>query len=161
MLAVRRIAGRSVGFRPFRDALERLRVGWELVRSGTLALPVIGVASAATAAGARSGAAGLAATGHVALGGLALTLLNAGSNALNQVCDVTADRINKPRRPLPGGRASVPGALGLAVSLYAAALGAAWGVGQGLRTKIAKMGKVGRHSLDRDPDEFSEKPGVF
>ena len=32
---------------------------------------------------------------------------------------------------------------------------------QGLRTKIAKMGKVGRHSLDRDPDEFSEKPGVF
>ena len=32
---------------------------------------------------------------------------------------------------------------------------------QGLRTKIAKMDKVGRHSLDRDPDEFSEKPGVF
>ena len=32
---------------------------------------------------------------------------------------------------------------------------------QGVRTKIAKISKVGRHSLDRDPDEFSEKPGVF
>lgn len=32
---------------------------------------------------------------------------------------------------------------------------------QGVRTKIAKMSKVGRHSLDCDPDEFSEKSGVF
>jgi hypothetical protein len=32
---------------------------------------------------------------------------------------------------------------------------------QGVRTKIGKMSKMGRHSLDCDPDEFSEKPGVF
>ena len=32
---------------------------------------------------------------------------------------------------------------------------------QGLRTKIAKMGKVGRHSLDRDPDELAKNPAFF
>ena len=32
-------------------------------------------------------------------------LLNAGNNALNQIYDLEIDRVNKPKRPLPSGRA--------------------------------------------------------
>jgi len=41
---------------------------------------------------------------HVALAVLAAAVLNAASNGLNQICDLTNDRINKPHRPLPSGK---------------------------------------------------------
>ena len=34
-------------------------------------------------------------------------VLNAASNALNQIYDLEIDRINKPKRPLPSGRLSL------------------------------------------------------
>ncbi len=36
-------------------------------------------------------------------GAITLVLLNAGSNAINQVTDVDTDKINKPYRPIPAG----------------------------------------------------------
>ncbi|RIK62133.1 MAG: hypothetical protein DCC64_11515 [Planctomycetota bacterium] len=60
------------------------------------------------------------------LGSFAAALLNAGSNALNQVFDLDIDRINKPERPLPQGELSPGQALifaavtGLAALLLAA-----------------------------------------
>ena len=60
------------------------------------------------------------------LAALSASLIMAGGNALNDLCDIEADRINKPGRPLPSGRlpvwaarlqAVVLAALGLALSL--------------------------------------------
>ena len=34
-------------------------------------------------------------------------VLNAASNALNQIYDLEIDRVNKPRRPLTSGRMSI------------------------------------------------------
>lgn len=47
-----------------------------------------------------------------------LALLNAASNALNQVTDVEADRISKPYRPIPRGCISPKEALFVSVILY-------------------------------------------
>jgi 4-hydroxybenzoate polyprenyltransferase len=59
---------------------------------------------------------------RVAAGALAAALLNGASNVVNQVYDLPIDRINKPARPLPSGRATRRTALGLSVTLYAASL---------------------------------------
>jgi len=54
-------------------------------------------------------------------------LVAGGGNALNDCCDLEADRINRPRRPLPSGRLSPGFAKTTSVVLFAAglALGAA------------------------------------
>lgn len=104
---------------------------WELARPFTLVAPALGMLSGAvTAYGARPRFAHARATTgawllDVAIGCAAAAVLNAGSNVVNQVCDLRADRINKPSRVLPSGRLSVRGAIGLAVLLYAVALAAA------------------------------------
>ena len=94
----------------------RAGVLFELSRPFTLVAPALGFASgAATAAGA------LPARDAVSrdlivfplIGLLMAAVLNAASNALNQIYDLEIDRINKPRRPLPSGRLSI--ADGLAV----------------------------------------------
>jgi 4-hydroxybenzoate polyprenyltransferase len=54
----------------------------------------------------------------IVLGTLMAAALNAASNALNQVTDLEADRINKPGRPIPSGRMTVPEALRAAGFLY-------------------------------------------
>lgn len=41
---------------------------------------------------------------RVVLAVSAAAILNAASNALNQICDLENDRINKPHRPLPSGQ---------------------------------------------------------
>ena len=38
------------------------------------------------------------------IGALMAAVLNAASNALNQIYDLEIDRVNKPKRPLPSGR---------------------------------------------------------
>lgn len=48
---------------------------------------------------------------NLILGAVAAALLNAASNALNQVYDLDIDRVNKPDRPLPSGSVSMRGAL--------------------------------------------------
>ena len=61
-------------------------------------------------------------------------VLNAASNALNQIYDLEIDRVNKPKRPLPSGRLSHREAPGSSRSItYAIALVLAWLVAPGGR----------------------------
>jgi geranylgeranylglycerol-phosphate geranylgeranyltransferase len=59
---------------------------------------------------------------NVALGALLAMALNAGSNAFNQIFDLEVDRINRPTRPLPSGRLTLPRAALFAAAGYATAL---------------------------------------
>jgi 4-hydroxybenzoate polyprenyltransferase len=58
----------------------------------------------------------------VGLAVLAAAVLNAGSNGLNQVCDLENDRINKPHRPLPTGKMTMRQAWTFIALAYFAAL---------------------------------------
>ena len=59
---------------------------------------------------------------QITLAVLAAGVLNAASNALNQICDLTNDRINKPHRPLPSGALSMRQAWIFTVATYILAL---------------------------------------
>ena len=82
--------------------MKPLKLYWAFARPFTLIPPMIGIFSGALI--------GYGATRvpfpflHVALAVLAAAVLNAASNALNQICDFKNDSINKPHRPLPSGR---------------------------------------------------------
>lgn len=67
------------------------------------------------------------------LGLVMAAVLNAASNALNQIYDLEIDRINKPRRPLPSGRLSIRDAWTFTLAAYAVALVLAWFVAPGGR----------------------------
>lgn len=58
-------------------------------------------------------------------GAIAAMLLNAYSNALNQIYDIGIDRINRPERPLPSGRVTIPQVWAFTVICLAASLGIA------------------------------------
>jgi 4-hydroxybenzoate polyprenyltransferase len=79
-----------------------LRLYWTFARPFTLVPPMVGIFSGSLL--------GYGATHtpvrivHVGLAVLAAAVLNAASNGLNQICDLTNDRINKPHRPLPSGK---------------------------------------------------------
>jgi 4-hydroxybenzoate polyprenyltransferase len=60
-------------------------------------------------------------------------VLNAASNALNQIYDLEIDRVNKPKRPLPSGRLSAAEAWVFTAIGYAVALVLAWFVQPGGR----------------------------
>jgi 4-hydroxybenzoate polyprenyltransferase len=105
-----------------------------LVRPFTMLAPVTGVLCAAGAASARLGIPYDVASVSLATG--AALLANAASNAWNQAFDAEIDRVNKPARPIPSGRATVRGAMvlghvaalaGVAIAtLHAARAGHAW-----------------------------------
>jgi 4-hydroxybenzoate polyprenyltransferase len=59
---------------------------------------------------------------RVALAVLAAGVLNAASNGLNQICDLTNDRINKPHRALPSGKLTLDQAWAFTAAAYALAL---------------------------------------
>lgn len=104
-----------------------LSAALELCRPFTMLAPMVGaMAGAAAALGATDTALSAPLLLRIGMGALMAGLLNAASNALNQVYDIEVDRINKPDRPLPSGRMSVPWAMGQAVGLYAVALLLAW-----------------------------------
>ena len=113
----------------------RLSLWTELSRPFTLVAPALGVVSGAiTAAGAipRDGwTAEL--LKYTVLGALMAAVLNAASNALNQIYDLEIDRVNKPQRPLPSGRLSIRDAWTFTVVTYAIALILAWMVAPGGR----------------------------
>jgi geranylgeranylglycerol-phosphate geranylgeranyltransferase len=67
------------------------------------------------------------------LGALMAAVLNAASNALNQIYDLEIDRINKPKRPLTSGRLSMRDAWLFTWAAYAVALALAWFVAPGGR----------------------------
>jgi 4-hydroxybenzoate polyprenyltransferase len=60
------------------------------------------------------------------VGSAMAALLNGGNNALNQIYDLDIDRVNKPRRPLPSGRLTIPQVWWFTNVSYALALVLAW-----------------------------------
>jgi len=84
--------------------VKKLRTFWNFSRPFTLIPPVVGILSGALV--------GLGATRTqlrwplILAAALAAATLNAGSNALNQICDLENDRLNKPLRALPSGQLS-------------------------------------------------------
>lgn len=65
----------------------------------------------------------------IVLGAFSAATLNAASNIINQYFDLDIDRVNKPARPIPSGRISVPQALWFCAVLYVLSFGAAYLVG--------------------------------
>jgi geranylgeranylglycerol-phosphate geranylgeranyltransferase len=57
--------------------------------------------------------------------GVAVALITAGGNVINDVFDLEIDRINRPRRPIPAGEISLAGARTYAAVLFAGGLLAA------------------------------------
>ncbi len=107
----------------------------ELSRPFTLVAPALGFASgAASAAGALPREIFSRDLLVFPLIGLTMAaVLNAASNALNQIYDLEIDRVNKPRRPLPSGRMSLAEAWLFTAVTYAVALMLAWQVAPGGR----------------------------
>ncbi len=68
----------------------------------------------------------LAVVATVALGSLCASLMNAASNAVNQIYDLEIDRLNKPNRPLVTGALSLREAWRFSWLLYALALIPTW-----------------------------------
>jgi 4-hydroxybenzoate polyprenyltransferase len=60
------------------------------------------------------------------IGSVMAAVLNAGNNALNQIYDLDIDRVNKPKRPLPGGRLTIRQAWSFTAVTYGLALVLAW-----------------------------------
>ena len=99
----------------------------QLCRPFTMLAPMVGVLAGAGAAMGASGTAfSTALILRVGMGAMMAGVLNAASNALNQVFDIEVDRINKPNRPIPSGRMSRSSAIKQAVGMYIAALMMAW-----------------------------------
>jgi len=89
----------------------------DLARPFTMLAPFIGILSGSIIAMGDLGQGfGLIWVGVLA--GIAGSLLNAASNAINQYYDLEIDRINKPQRPLPSGRLSVKQVMTFAWILY-------------------------------------------
>jgi 4-hydroxybenzoate polyprenyltransferase len=100
----------------------------EFSRPFTLVAPALGFASgAATAAGAAPRESWSPDLLLYPIIGLTMAaVLNAASNALNQIYDLDIDRVNKPKRPLPSGRLSRKDAWMFTLAAYAIALVLAW-----------------------------------
>ena len=100
--------------------MDSLRLYWTFARPFTLVPPMIGIFSGSLI--------GYGASHvnfpfvHVALAVCAAGVLNAASNAINQICDLQNDQINKPHRPLPSGRMSLRTAWIFVAVTYAVAL---------------------------------------
>lgn len=113
----------------------RAGVWIEFSRPFTLVAPALGFASGAvTAAGAAPPEPlSLSLLTYPLIGLTMAAVLNAASNALNQIYDLEIDRINKPRRPLPSGRISRRESWVFTLTAYAIALVLAWMVAPGGR----------------------------
>jgi 4-hydroxybenzoate polyprenyltransferase len=107
----------------------------EFSRPFTLVAPALGFASgAATAAGAAPRETwSIDLLLYPCLGLVMAAVLNAASNALNQIYDLEIDRINKPKRALPSARLSLREAWAFTFVAYAVALVLAWFVAPGGR----------------------------
>jgi geranylgeranylglycerol-phosphate geranylgeranyltransferase len=116
-------------------ATSRAALWLEFARPFTLVAPALGYASGAvTAAGAAPREAWSTDIVIYPLIGLTMAaVLNAASNALNQIYDLEIDKVNKPRRPLPSGRLTPQAAWTFTLSAYVVALLLAWFVAPGGR----------------------------
>jgi len=68
----------------------------------------------------------LAVVATVTLGSLCAAVMNAASNAMNQIYDLEIDRLNKPHRPLVTGALSVRQAWVFTWTMYALSLAPTW-----------------------------------
>ncbi len=113
----------------------RLGLWLEFSRPFTLVAPALGFASGSvTAAGAHPPETW--STDLILYPVIGLTMaavLNAASNALNQIYDLEIDRINKPKRPLPSGRLDLRSAWLFTIVAYVVAMALAWFVAPGGR----------------------------
>ena len=101
----------------------------ELARPFTLMPPALGVLSGAvTAWGAGHAKPPITADllMPVLYGTLMAAVLNAASNAINQIYDLDIDRVNKPKRPLPSGTLTIPQAWGFTLAAFVLAWILAW-----------------------------------
>jgi 4-hydroxybenzoate polyprenyltransferase len=89
----------------------------DLCRPFTMLAPAVGVY-----AGAMMAAEGVWPEALCIVAAIVGGLMNAASNALNQITDLDIDRMNKPTRPLPSGRMPVSTAAAAALILYLACL---------------------------------------
>ena len=107
----------------------------ELSRPFTLVAPAIGFLSGGiTAIGAAPAEPWTWATlPFPAIGAVMAAVLNAASNALNQIYDIEIDRVNKPSRPLPSGRLTRADAWVFTLTAYGVAWALAWMVAPGGR----------------------------
>jgi 4-hydroxybenzoate polyprenyltransferase len=105
------------------------RIYSELARPFTLLPPALGVLSGAvTAWGAHDTKVPITwdLAVPVVFGTLMAAVLNAANNAVNQIYDVDIDRVNKPKRPLPSGRMTLPEAWSFTIATFAVAWVLAW-----------------------------------
>ena len=107
----------------------------QLARPFTLIAPALGFFSGAiTAIGAYPAEPwSMRVVTPALIGALMAAVLNAGSNALNQIYDLRNDAVNKPARPIPSGRLSIREAWIFTWICYAIALWLAWMVAPGGR----------------------------
>ncbi|MEW6320711.1 MAG: UbiA family prenyltransferase [Acidobacteriota bacterium] len=115
--------------------MSRLALYLEFSRPFTLVAPALGFLSGGiTAIGAHPVEPLTAgALVYPLVGALMAAVLNAASNALNQIYDLEIDRVNKPKRPLPSGRLALGEAWAFTWATYAAAWALAWMVAPGGR----------------------------
>jgi 4-hydroxybenzoate polyprenyltransferase len=120
---------------PIRNPQSAIRNFVDLGRPFTLVAPALGfVSGALTAIGAaprEPWSPGLLIAPFI--GAAMAALLNAGNNALNQIYDLDIDRVNKPKRPLPSGRLTIPQVWWFTNITYVLALVLAWLVEPGGR----------------------------
>jgi len=115
--------------------MNRMRLLLELSRPFTLIAPALGFLSGGiTAIGAAPAEIwSWHLLSYPLIGSLMAAVLNAASNALNQIYDLDIDRVNKPGRVLPSGRLSLRGAWTFTWVAYALAWILAWLVAPGGR----------------------------
>jgi 4-hydroxybenzoate polyprenyltransferase len=109
--------------------MKKIKTFVDFARPFTLLPPALGVVSGAVTAWGAHGtreAVTLATFRPVLWGALMAAVLNAASNAINQIYDLEIDRVNKPKRPLPSGALTMPEAWGFTLASYALAWILAW-----------------------------------
>jgi len=109
--------------------MNKIKLYADFARPFTLLPPALGVVSGAvTAWGA--GHHKVPVTWELALpvvfGALMAAMLNAASNAINQIYDLEIDRVNKPKRPLPAGTLSMGEAWAFTWASFVVAWVLAW-----------------------------------
>jgi geranylgeranylglycerol-phosphate geranylgeranyltransferase len=107
----------------------RLKVYLDFARPFTLLPPALGVLSGAVTAwgaGHDKPAITWALLLPVLYGTLMAAVLNAASNAINQIYDLAIYRVNKPKRPLPAGTMTMGEAWGFTIASFVLAWVLAW-----------------------------------
>ena len=119
-----------------KQSMSKTRLYVTFARPITVLMPMVGFFSGAVTAWGSGGvrpALTAAVVIPVVLGTLMAGILNAASNAINQIYDLAIDRVNKPKRPLPSGALTSGQAWAFTGAAYVLAWILAWLVAPGGR----------------------------